>query len=131
MWPNSQFPANLVTFTEETLNVKLHFLFSAFWWEWPWDINFHLYLLYIFHTQINRNRKKIYYINHTVFFSIHANVRAQKSFKRTCAVFNQLRYCKVSEEAITRGVGLQLYKKEIATQLFSCEICEIFTNAYL
>ena len=28
MWPNPQFPANLVTFTEEILNEKLHFLCS-------------------------------------------------------------------------------------------------------
>ena len=26
MWPNPQFPADLVTFTEEILNGKLHFL---------------------------------------------------------------------------------------------------------
>ena len=26
MWPNPQFPADLVTFTEEILNEKLHFL---------------------------------------------------------------------------------------------------------
>ena len=29
MWPNPQFPADLVTFTEEILNGKLHFLRSA------------------------------------------------------------------------------------------------------
>ena len=29
MWPNSQFPADLVTFTEEILNGKLHFLRSV------------------------------------------------------------------------------------------------------
>ena len=28
MWPNSQFSADLVTFTEEILNGKLHFLCS-------------------------------------------------------------------------------------------------------
>ena len=28
MWPNPQFPADLVTFTEETNNGKLHFLCS-------------------------------------------------------------------------------------------------------
>ena len=28
MWPNSQFPTDLVTFTEETLNGKLSFLCS-------------------------------------------------------------------------------------------------------
>ena len=28
MWPNLQFPAELDTFTEETLNEKLHFLRS-------------------------------------------------------------------------------------------------------
>ena len=29
-----------------------------------------------------------YYINHIDFFSIHANVCAQKSLKRTCAGFD-------------------------------------------
>ena len=29
MWPNPQFPADLVTFTEEIVNGKLHFLCSA------------------------------------------------------------------------------------------------------
>ena len=29
MWPNPQFPAGLVIFTEETLNEKLHFLCSV------------------------------------------------------------------------------------------------------
>ena len=28
MWPNPQFPANLVTFTEEIFNGKLHFLWA-------------------------------------------------------------------------------------------------------
>ena len=28
MWPNRQFPADLVTFTEEIVNGKLHFLCS-------------------------------------------------------------------------------------------------------
>ena len=30
MWPNPQFPENLVTFTEKILNGKLHFLCSVF-----------------------------------------------------------------------------------------------------
>ena len=29
MWPNPQFPADLLTFTEEILNGKLHFLCSV------------------------------------------------------------------------------------------------------
>ena len=29
MWPNPQFPADLVTFTEEIFNGKLHFLYSG------------------------------------------------------------------------------------------------------
>ena len=29
MWTNPEFPADLVTFTEETLNGKLHFLCSV------------------------------------------------------------------------------------------------------
>ena len=31
MWPNPQIPADLVTFTEEILNGKLHFLCSVMW----------------------------------------------------------------------------------------------------
>ena len=31
MWPNPQFPADLVTLTEEILNGKLHFLCSEMW----------------------------------------------------------------------------------------------------
>ena len=34
MRPNPQFPADLVTFTEETDNRKLHFLFSATLESW-------------------------------------------------------------------------------------------------
>ena len=30
MWPNPQIPADLVTFTEEILNEKLHFLCSEY-----------------------------------------------------------------------------------------------------
>ena len=30
MWPNLQFPANLVSFTEEILNGKFHFLCSVY-----------------------------------------------------------------------------------------------------
>ena len=33
MWPNPQFPADLVTFTEEILNGKFHFLRSAVVWK--------------------------------------------------------------------------------------------------
>ena len=41
MWPNPQFPVNLVTFTEKILNWKLHFLcsvsvlrfFISSWWK--------------------------------------------------------------------------------------------------
>ena len=31
MWPNPQFPADLVTYPEEILNGKLHFLCCAIW----------------------------------------------------------------------------------------------------
>ena len=35
MWPNLQFTADLVSFTEEILNGKLHFLCSALDYEYP------------------------------------------------------------------------------------------------
>ena len=34
MWPNPQFPADMVTFTEEILNGKLHFLSSISFEVW-------------------------------------------------------------------------------------------------
>ena len=34
MWPNPQFPADLVTFTGEILNSKRHFLCSEEWKLW-------------------------------------------------------------------------------------------------
>ena len=40
MWPNPQFPANLVTFTEEILNGKLHFFM-----QWYVEKHFHSYLV--------------------------------------------------------------------------------------
>ena len=45
-------------------------------------------------------------------------------------VFSQFRHCKLPEEATTRGVDLQLYYKDTPTQVFSCEIFEIFRNTY-
>ena len=47
MWPNPQFPADLVTYTEEILNEKLHFLSSVWscWCNiccvWKWVIDWH------------------------------------------------------------------------------------------
>ena len=43
MWPNSQEIADLVTFTEEILIGKLHFLSSVSLPKWrgkTWDLNF-------------------------------------------------------------------------------------------
>ena len=45
---------------------------------------------FIFYTQININCKKYIYINHIDFFSIHSNVHAQKSLKRTCQGFESV-----------------------------------------
>ena len=38
MWPNPQKTVDLVTFTEEILNGKLHFLCSEwYWWGMNWE----------------------------------------------------------------------------------------------
>ena len=34
------------------------------------------------------------------------------------------------ESLLDKAAGLELYQKETITQLLSCEICEIFKNAY-
>ena len=44
MWPSPQFPTDLVTFTEETLNRKLHFL--AQWFLWIWCFVFVCFIIY-------------------------------------------------------------------------------------
>ena len=50
MWPNPPFPADLVTFTEEILNGKLHFLCSktlivkrSFWDKFQFGIRFYIF----------------------------------------------------------------------------------------
>ena len=45
MWPNPQFPADLVTFAEEILNGKLHFLCS--------DDYIRITILFIYFIQVN------------------------------------------------------------------------------
>ena len=50
---------------------------------WPRDINFNMYLLFIFHTQINRNCKKCIIILITSIFSQYTSM----SFKRFLKVF--------------------------------------------
>ena len=45
MWPNPQFPADLVIITEEIFNGKLHFLFSGLYTLKPWK---RLWFSYVF-----------------------------------------------------------------------------------
>ena len=40
MWPNPQFPVDLVTYTGEILNGKLHFLCSYQWKDWTDILDF-------------------------------------------------------------------------------------------
>ena len=51
MWPNQQFPAYLVTFTEEILNLKLDFLCSAwiliFWYCFSSPVTLLIQLFYL------------------------------------------------------------------------------------
>ena len=44
MWPNSQFFANLDTFTDKILNGKIHFMCSKQKWHQYWKINLLLYV---------------------------------------------------------------------------------------
>ena len=54
MWPNPQFPAHLVTFTEEICNEKLHFLCTV-------------YLKLILHRYFSRNFPRFWVIAYNVF----------------------------------------------------------------
>ena len=69
MWPNSQFPADLVTFTEETVNGKLHFLGS--------ERDFYL------HGILKTFRYKV---NWLIWFSLEVEVQTMEAqiHKRKC-----------------------------------------------
>ena len=54
MWPNPQFPAHLVTFTEEICNEKLHFLCTVYW-------------KLILHRYFSRNFPRFWVIAYNVF----------------------------------------------------------------
>ena len=45
--------------------------------------------------------------------------------------FKNLEKLKHLFQKVERSEGLQLYRKETPTQLFSCEYCEIFKNSLL
>ena len=68
MLPNSRFPADLVTFTEEILNEKLHFFAQCKVGKWPQfydissdDCDF---------TQVSGNLK-VQFMRYTPFFNKH------------------------------------------------------------
>ena len=69
MWPISQFPADLVTFTEETVNGKLHFLCS--------ERDFYL------HGILKTFRYKV---NWLIWFSLEVKVQTMEAqiHKRKC-----------------------------------------------
>ena len=55
--------------------------------------------------------------------------RARSSYRRYSVKQGILKYfANFTEKQV---LGLQLYQKETLTQVFSCEICEIFKNTYL
>ena len=50
---------------------------EPFWKEWPMDLKFYMYVLFIFYIWININCKKCI-VSHTDFFSANTNICAQK-----------------------------------------------------
>ena len=77
---------------KKSLMQNLIFLCSAFWEEWPWEINFHLYLSFIFHSQINRNCKK-YIILITLIFSQFTPIYVPKNLSNApVQVLSQLHH---------------------------------------
>ena len=64
MWPNPQFPANLITFTEEIINGKLPFLYSALGFMWIIGFYTNILIIYFWHIEKVFDKillKKLYY----------------------------------------------------------------------
>ena len=95
MWPNPQFPADLVTFTEEILNGKLHFLCSVKYvlvlktpyWKWAqrskWSCRFCWWALFQRKVSLKDWWQKQFNVSVWVFFK-HSLCRTWWSLLTIC-----------------------------------------------
>ena len=109
MWPNPQFSADFVTFTEEILNGKLHFLCSVM-----------IKALYI---QVLKSFPII--VNSTNFRSNRPEVFSKKGVLKNFAKSQESTCARVSFLIKLLFQGCNLIKKDALTQMFSCEFCKI------
>ena len=109
MWPNPQFSADFVTFTEEILNGKLHFLCSVM-----------IKALYI---QVLKSFPII--VNSTNFRSNRPEVFSKKGVLKNFAKSQENTCARVSFLIKLLFQGCNLIKKDALTQMFSCEFCKI------
>ena len=109
MWPNPQFSADFVTFTEEILNGKLHFLCSVM-----------IKALYI---QVLKSFPII--LNSTNFRSNRPEVFSKKGVLKNFAKSQENTCARVSFLIKLLFQGCNLIKKDALTQMFSCEFCKI------
>ena len=83
MWPNPQFPADLITFTEEILNEKLHFLYSE---------SKAIYMI-IFHfpkfTMIPAKNTQLYHSVAFVIFQLFVKIATVKLWQSLCDSLGQ------------------------------------------
>ena len=115
MWSNPQFPANLVTFTEEILNGKLHFLCSVCTIFKAWSA-ICTSVVCEFISEQYRSSQPECSVRKVLLES------PQSSQKNTCARVSFLIKLQVS--------ACNFLKKETLAQVFFCEFCEISTNNF-
>ena len=111
MWPNPQETVDLVTFTEEILNEKLHFLCSVRIYK---QINFPFSDCFKKHLQI--------YFRKQPFRGIllkRYSENAQQIYKRT-----PMPKCNFNK------VALQLYWNHTSAWMFSCKFSAYFQNTF-
>ena len=110
MWPNPQFPADLITFTEESLNEKLHFLYSE---------SKAIYII-IFHfpkfTMIPAKNTQLYHSVAFVIFQLFVKIATVKLWQSPCdSLVNNL--CEIWFQRLETNKFERLNDTKIAYQI--------------
>ena len=100
MWPNPQFPADLVTFTEEILNGKLHFLYSVYC-----------------------TRNIVQYIQKTILEIRYSEIAVSKIFKKI-----QHNFCFQTQSLLKEIILKNKRNLKLVSRLFSG--CQIYSEVF-
>ena len=111
-------------------DLLLEYKMSSWQWNFSNDFISKYFWLNFVRKVISKTLKTLWkYVLHRddeLYWSVHWRCSIKKMYLKISQISQETTY----ESLLNKAAGLELYQKETLTQLLSCEICEIFKNAY-